>query len=124
MVASARDTRNRRRSLPVDGELFADALGVLADDGAELLVRDLAVLVEVGLDDGLVDDLLQLHVVEVGADHHLEHLEQLAVADEAVAVDVVHLERDCGGARRQTFVVSREKRCVCEKGKKGREERK
>lgn len=84
-------------SLPVDGELLADALRVLADDGAELLVRDLAVLVEVGLDDGLVDDLLQLHVVEVRADHHLEHLEQLAVADEAVAIDVVHLERDCGG---------------------------
>ena len=37
--------------------------------------------------------LLQLLVLQVAADHHLEHDEQLAVADEAVAVDVVDAER-------------------------------
>jgi len=42
-----------------------------------------------------VHDLLELLVLEVAADHHLEHQEQLAVGDEAVAVHVVHLERDC-----------------------------
>jgi hypothetical protein len=36
--------------------------------------------------------LLELHVVEVAADHHLEHGEELAVGDEAVVVDVVDLE--------------------------------
>ena len=42
----------------------------------------------------IFDDLLQLHVLQVAADHHLEHDEQLAVADVTVAVDVVHLERE------------------------------
>lgn len=36
--------------------------------------------------------LLQLLVLQVAADHHLEHDEQLAVADEAVAVNVVDAE--------------------------------
>ena len=36
--------------------------------------------------------LLQLLVLQVAANHHLEHNEELAVADEAVAVNVVDLE--------------------------------
>lgn len=47
---------------------------------------------EVGLDDGAVDELLELQVGEVVADHHLEDGEELAVGDEAVLVDVVDLE--------------------------------
>jgi hypothetical protein len=62
------------------------------DHLGELLEADAAVLVHVGLHDGLVDDLLQLLVLEVAADHHLEDDEELAVADVAVAVDVVDLE--------------------------------
>ncbi|CRK35674.1 hypothetical protein BN1708_001307, partial [Verticillium longisporum] len=58
----------------------------------ELVKADLAVIVEIRLHDGLVDNLLELLVLEVAADHHLEHDEELAVADEAVAVNVVHLE--------------------------------
>ena len=66
---------------------------------AELLVRDLAVAVGVGEDDGLIDDLLQLAVLQVVAHHHLEHGEQLAVTDVAVLVHVVDLEGDCVSAR-------------------------
>ncbi len=61
----------------------------VSHDLAELLEVDLSVVVLVGEEDGLVHDLLQLRVLQVGAHHHLEHLEQLAVADEAVVVDVV-----------------------------------
>ena len=62
----------------------------VADDLAELLEVDLAVLILVGKVDGLVDNLLELGVLQVGAHHHLEDLKQLAVADVAVVVDVVN----------------------------------
>ncbi|KAB8437451.1 hypothetical protein FH972_025129 [Carpinus fangiana] len=68
-------------------------VGVL-DHALELLKVNLAVAVAVSLHDGLVDNLLQLHILEVAADHHLEHKEQLAVANEPVAVNVVHFERE------------------------------
>jgi len=47
---------------------------------------------------------LELGIGEVAAHHHLEHLEQLAVGDEAVVVDVVHLERDCAAAHTHNHV--------------------
>lgn len=56
--------------------------------------RDFAVEVFVCLDDGPVHKLLQLHVVQVVAHHHLEHSEELAVRNEAVVVDVVDLKRE------------------------------
>ena len=83
------------------------------DHLGELLEADLAVAVQVRLHDGLVDDLdearvsakhlgasspastaylLQLLVLQVASDHHLQDDEQLAIADEAVAVNVVDLE--------------------------------
>ena len=37
--------------------------------------------------------LLQLLILQIAPHHHLQHNEQLAIADVAVAVDVVHLER-------------------------------
>lgn len=76
----------------------------------KLLEADLAVAVQIGLHDGLVDDLLtwsawldtmalgdeayllQLLVLEIAADHHLQHDEELAIADVAVAVDVIYPE--------------------------------
>ena len=58
----------------------------------ELLEGDLAVHVLVSLDDGTVDKLLQLDVIQVGPNHHLKHGEELAVANESVIVDVVDLE--------------------------------
>ena len=63
----------------------------VADESAELLKVDLAVVVLVGKLDGLVHDLLELRVFQVGA-YHLEKLKQLSVADVAVVVDVVDLE--------------------------------
>ena len=89
----------------------------------ELLEADLAVLVLIRLHDRLVDNLahttrqqsqsrvlqntlsipsypilsrthlLQLLVLQIAPDHHLEHDEQLAIANVAVAIDVVDLER-------------------------------
>ena len=77
-------------SLVLDCELVDDV--EVFNHVAEFIEGDLAVEVLVGLDDGTIDQLLQLHVIQVVADHHLEHLEELAVADEAVVVDVVDLE--------------------------------
>jgi hypothetical protein len=89
----------------------------------ELLEADLAVVVLIRFHDGLVHNLairesavypsrshhptisspacsalqkthlLQLLVLQVAPDHHLQHNEQLAVADVSVAVNVVDLER-------------------------------
>ena len=61
----------------------------------EFLEGNLSVSVGVGVDDGLVDYLLQLRVFEVVADHHFQYLKQLAVRDEPVAVHVVDLEGNC-----------------------------
>jgi len=38
--------------------------------------------------------LLQLLILEVASDHHLEDDEQLAVTDVAVSIDIVHFERE------------------------------
>ena len=64
---------------------------------AEFLERDLSISVFVGIEDGLVDNLLQLFLREVVAHHGLEHLEQLSITDEPILVDVVDPERNCGG---------------------------
>ena len=80
--------------LDVDHHLFVDVR--VADDLAELLEVDLAVVVLVREEDRLVDDLLELRVLQVGAHHHLQHLEELAVADVPVIVNVVDPERDLG----------------------------
>ena len=76
------------------------------DHLAELFKRDLAVEVFVCLDDGTVHKLLQLDIVQVVADHHLEHLEQFTVGNVPVIVDVVDLEGEAqllflAGAGRQ-----------------------
>jgi hypothetical protein len=77
----------------------------------ELFKADLAVPVLIGLHDGLVDNLanvntllcpwafvstylLQLLVLQVASDHHLQYYEELAVADIAIAVNVVYAERE------------------------------
>ena len=80
--------------LDVHHHLFVDVR--VADDLAELLEVDLAVVVLVREEDRLVDDLLELRVLQVGAHHHLQHLEELAVADVPVIVNVVDPERDLG----------------------------
>ncbi len=92
------------RSLVVDGELVNDV--EVLDHDAEFVKGDLSVEVGIGLHNRPVDQLLQLHVVQVVAYHHLEDLEQLTVGDEAVVVNVVNLERKSqlilgGGSRRE-----------------------
>lgn len=98
------------RGLQTESHAHGD-IGVFHHLG-EFLEADLAIAVKVGLHDGLVDDLtrnmsaiwgaqrppsnlaylLQLLVLEVASDHHLEDNEQLTIADVAVTVNVVNLE--------------------------------
>ena len=77
-------------SLVVDSELVDD-IEVL-DHDAELIEGDLTIEVSVGLHDRPVDELLQLHIVQVVTHHHFQNLEQLTVRDETIVVDVVNLE--------------------------------
>ena len=78
------------RSLAVNGKLVNDV--EMLGNVYEFSEGDLSVQILIGLDNGSVDQLLQLHIVEVIADHHLEHREQLSIRDVAVIVDVVDLE--------------------------------
>ena len=59
---------------------------------AEFLERDLSIAILVCVEDCLVHNLLQLLVREVAADHRLEHLEQLSIADVPILVNVVDVE--------------------------------
>lgn len=45
----------------------------------ELLETNLPVAILIRLHDGLIYDLLQLHILQVVPNHHLEHQEQFAV---------------------------------------------
>jgi len=74
---------------------FNDHLGVdisVAHHGAELFKVDLPVVVLVVEEDGLVHNLLELGVLQVVAHHHLQNLEQLAVGDVSIIVNVVDSE--------------------------------
>ena len=64
----------------------------MTTNGAELFEVDFSVSVLVCEEDGLIHDLLQLSVCEVSAHHHLQHLEQFPIRDEAIFVHVVDLE--------------------------------
>ena len=79
-------------SLVGDGELVDDVK--VADHNTELLEGNLAVEIGVSLNDGTVNKLLQLSVVQVVSHHHLEHLEEFAIRDEAIIVDVIDLESE------------------------------
>lgn len=61
----------------------------------ELLERYPPVPVLVCVDDGFVDDLLQLGVLQVIPYHHLQHLEQLTVGYVAILIHVINPERNC-----------------------------
>lgn len=65
-------TCRRRARLDVDDHFLMYVS--VADDLAELLEGDPAVLVAVREQDRLVDDLLQLSVLQVVAHHHLQNL--------------------------------------------------
>ena len=61
-------------------------------DAAELFIANLAVAVLVELQDRLVDDLLELSVLQIISDHHLQHLEEFSVGNETVIVQVINPE--------------------------------
>ncbi len=67
---------------------------------AELLERYPPVPVLVCVDDGFVDDLLQLGVLQVIPYHHLQHLEQLTVGYVAILIHVINPERNCRNKQR------------------------
>jgi hypothetical protein len=77
----------------------------------KLFKADLAVPILIGLHDGLVDNLanvnmplcplrsvttylLKLLVLQVASNHHLQYYEELAVADKAIAINVVYAESE------------------------------
>ena len=74
----------------VDSELLND-IKVL-DHLAELFERYLPIVVLVSLDNCAVHQLLQLHIIKVASNHHLQNSKELPVRDEAVVVNVINLE--------------------------------
>lgn len=72
------------------------------DHLGEFFEADLAVAVEVSLHDGLVNNLLQLLILQIAADHHLEDDKEFAVADVAIPIDIV----DFKGKAQLLFLVS------------------
>ena len=49
-------------------------------------------MILISLNDCSVNQLLELNVVKVGADHHFEDLEEFTIADIVIIVNVVDLE--------------------------------
>ena len=58
----------------------------------KLFIADFAVSVHVGFQDCLIDNLLQLHLIQIVTHHHFQNLKQLPVANVSVSVHVVNLE--------------------------------
>lgn len=44
------------------------------------------------LHDSLVHNLLQLLILQIIPNHHLEHQEELAIANQPIAIHIIHLE--------------------------------
>lgn len=72
-----------RDDLNVHNHLLMDVR--VTHDCAELLETDLAVLILVGKEYSLVNDLLQLRVLQVVADHHLQYLKKATTSVLATA---------------------------------------
>jgi hypothetical protein len=60
----------------------------------EFIEANFSIMILIGLDDSSINKLLQLHVIEVVSNHHLEHGEKLSVRDEAVSINVVNLKSE------------------------------
>ena len=74
----------------VQGHFLVDLTS--SNNFAKLFITNFPILVGVNRPDGLVYNLLELRVLQVVADHHLQHLEELAVGHEPVVVHVVDPE--------------------------------
>lgn len=75
----------------------------------------------VSLEHSLVNNLLQLDVVEVRPNHHLQHLEKLAVRDDWRLASDRHLDGETEGPRTSVIVdiVDAEGNYICEQGAGG-----
>ena len=60
----------------------------------KFIEAELAIAVLIRLHDRFVDDLLQLTVFKIVAHHHLQHQEQLPIANVVVPVHIIHFECD------------------------------
>ena len=78
------------RSLVVDCQ-FLDNIQVL-NHLTELLEADLSVEIFVCLDDSAIHELLELDIVQVASNHHLENSEELTVGDVTIIVNIIDLE--------------------------------
>ena len=67
---------------------------VVLDHVQKLVKVELAISVQVTFHNSLVNELLQLLVTQILADHHLENDIQLAIRDEPVVIDIIYLEGD------------------------------
>ena len=79
-------------SLVGDGK-FIDNVEV-ADHDLELIEGDFPIEIGVCLHNSAVNQLLKLCVVQVSADHHLEHLEKFTIRNKSIIVNVVDLESE------------------------------
>ena len=61
----------------------------------KLFIGKSTIEIFISLSNGTINKLLQLDVVEVVADHDLQHIEQITIRDVSVVVDVVDLEHNC-----------------------------
>lgn len=62
---------------------------------AEIVERDFALAALIRLHDGALGNADQLVLANVGADHHVQNVEQLIARNRFVIVQIVHLESDC-----------------------------
>lgn len=62
---------------------------------AEIVERDFALSTLVRLHDGAFGDADQLVLADVGADHHVQNVEQLVARNRLIVIQIVHLESDC-----------------------------
>ena len=79
------------RAISVTDGQFVDNVQILNHIG-KLLEANLAIKVLVRLDNGAVDQLLELNIIQIVTDHHFDDGEQLAIGNIAIVVDVVNLE--------------------------------
>ncbi|GMT09973.1 hypothetical protein PFISCL1PPCAC_1270, partial [Pristionchus fissidentatus] len=64
----------------------------ISHDITEFSERNLAIVVSVVEEDRLIDNLLQLSVLQIRTNHHLEHLKRFSVGYESVPVHIVDAE--------------------------------
>jgi hypothetical protein len=70
---------------------FIDNVKVF-DHLCEFVEANFPIVILVGLDNGSVDQLLELHIIQIVSNHHFEDGEKFTVGDVPVTIDVINLE--------------------------------